>query len=138
MLVLAREKIESDLPNVRISLRPDKLGLGSSILILDTDSLKLTERTTLDGSLIIENIDLTIPRQLLLLKSPGEPAVIWHDLQTRKIIAQSSDVTSGQLKLELRGVPASKTRLLIWLDSETQKWVDVEYPEDGLLKQIVR
>ena len=62
---------------------------------------------------------------------PEKPTVIWRDLQTRIVQDEMVDTEKKNLRIRLRGVPDSKSTILVWNGKKVVS-LDVNYPESGL------
>ena len=136
MLVLTKEDYQAKLGDVSLSIRLGELGLDSTVLMLDADSLQLNEFTSAGEKLVLDKLDVSIPRQLVLMNPPEKPSVIWRDLQTREVLSESWDTSAGQIQLRLRGVPGSQSKILVWIHEESL-WVDVDYTVNSIQEIVV-
>ena len=115
MVVLTRADITAPAPPpTRIRLNIDKLQLGIHPIVLDAMTRQSTPHQIQGAWLELPDLDLTFPRQILFLRQPPEPRLIWHDLQCRKIIRQTYDPTSNALQVTLEGVPGARSKLVAW------------------------
>ena len=115
MVILTRADIEaSSSPKTTLRLNIKQLNLGDRPLVMDAMTHRVAAHEVNDEWYTIPDLDLTFPRQLLLLRRPQEPRVVWHDLQCRRLIRQTFNQTSNTLQVTLAGVPGSHISLIVW------------------------
>ena len=115
MVILTRTDIEaSSSPKTTLRLNIKQLNLGDRPLVMDAMTHRVAAHEVNDEWYTIPDLDLTFPRQLLLLRRPQEPRVVWHDLQCRRLIRQTFNQTSNTLQVTLAGVPGSHISLIVW------------------------
>ena len=115
MAVLTRANITAPPPSdTTIRLNLEKLRLGSDPIVIDAMTRQPTPHQIQGTWLELPELDLTLPRQLLLLRRPPEPRIIWHDVQCRRVIRQVFDPTRNALRVTLEGVPGARSQLVGW------------------------
>ena len=118
LLVLARrDAAGSTGPKIKLRLDTQRLALGSRLLMLDAVTRKVTAHESDRRWLEIPDIDLTLPRQLVFLRRPDQPRVIWHDLQTRRLLDQLYNTFNRTLNVVCEGVPGARSQLVVWIEN---------------------
>ncbi|MAV35203.1 MAG: hypothetical protein CMJ59_07060 [Planctomycetaceae bacterium] len=85
--------------------------------MLDAVTRKVTAHESDRRWLEIPDIDLTLPRQLVFLRRPDQPRVIWHDLQTRRLLDQLYNTLNRTLKVACEGVPGARSQFVVWIEN---------------------
>lgn len=92
---------------------------------------EIVQLEVLENRLTFQDVDVATPRQIVVINRPKLPSVIWRDLLTRVILEETFDQREQKLQLRLRGVPNSKSEILVWTGNPART-VEVNYPESGL------
>ena len=138
-VIVTREKIDkSRAPIANVSLDLEGLGFGESVVLLDASygAVEVSSRKLTHGDITLEKLDLKTPRQIFIMNRPERPSVLWRDLQTRVVLTEVFDESKKELRLKLRGVPNSRSRVVVWMGEGTQS-VEVSYPQSGVVELSV-